>query len=97
MNTLVLDLSADDEPTIASGYDAEEMPIPLDAVFFGEPRVRVWVVNLRRPNGKHYSMDPFVVPAVFAHLMLAGAKATSGPQLWPPTANPEAKTKDHNE
>ena len=77
MNTLVLDPSADDEPTIASGYDAEEMPIPLDAVFFGEPSVRVWVVNLRWPNGKYYSLDPFVVPAVFAHLMLTGAKANA--------------------
>ena len=96
MNTLVLEPGGDAD-AVASGYDAEEMPIPLEAVFFGEPSVRVWVVNLRRPNGKFYSMDSVVVPAVFAHLMLAGAKATSGPQLWPPTANPEVKTKDHND
>ena len=76
MNTLVLDPS-DDGDAIAEGYDAEVMPIPLEAVFFGEPRVRVWVVNLRRPNGKFYSLDPVEVPAVFAHLMLAGAKANA--------------------
>ena len=76
MNTLVLEPGGDAD-VIALGYDAEEMPIPLDAVFFGEPSVRVWVVNLRWPNGKYYSLDPFVVPAVFAHLMLTGAKANA--------------------
>ena len=76
MNTLVLEPGGDAD-VIALGYDAEELPIPLDAVFFGEPRVRVWVVNLRRPNGKFYSLDPVEVPAVFAHLMLAGAKANA--------------------
>lgn len=46
MNTLVLDMSQNPDG-VASGYDMEKMPIPVEAAFVGESSVRVWVVNLR--------------------------------------------------
>ena len=86
MNMLVLDCDFASEHAVQA-YDSEQNLIPLEAVFFGEPRVRVWVVNLRGSNGKHRSLDPVEVPSLFAHLMLAGVRAMA--------ANPKANNKDH--
>lgn len=83
MNTLLLDMRQNPDG-VASGYDDEEMPIPLEAVFFGEPRVRVCVVNLPGTTGSYVSLEPLAVPAPFARILLAGVRAlTACPKVKP--------------
>lgn len=88
MNTLVLDMSQNPDG-VASGYDMEKMPIPVEAAFVGESSVRVWVVNLRGTTGSYSSLKPLAIPAPLARILLAGVRAL--------TACPKAKTMPHQQ
>lgn len=96
MKLLLLDL-AKGGPDLACGFDSAMEGVRLDDVFTAAERVEVLMLNLPGPTGKLEDFQ-IEVPIAVARLLHAGAwAATSRPKLWPLTANPKAKTKDHND